>query len=50
MRITTKEIDAIRKAGRYAAGDGLYLEVKDNGSKTWLFRYQFMGRRTQLGL
>ncbi len=49
-RLTAKEVDAIDAAGRYAAGDGLYLDVKPNLSKSWLFRYQFQGKRTQLGL
>ncbi len=49
-RLTAKEVDAIVTAGRYAAGDGLYLDVKPNLSKSWLFRYQFRGKRTQLGL
>ncbi len=49
-RLTAKEVDAIDTAGRYAAGDGLYLDVKPNLSKSWLFRYQFQGKRTQLGL
>ena len=49
-KLTAKEVDAIDVAGRYAAGDGLYLDVKPNLSKSWLFRYQFQGKRTQLGL
>ena len=49
-RLTAKEVDAIDAAGRYAAGDGLYLDIKPNLSKSWLFRYQFQGKRTQLGL
>lgn len=49
-KLTAKEVDAIDTAGRYAAGDGLYLDVKANLSKSWLFRYQFQGKRTQLGL
>ena len=50
VKLTVKEADALTTPGRYAAGDGLYLEIKENGSKAWLFRYQFMGKRTQLGL
>jgi hypothetical protein len=49
-RLTAKEVDAIRVPGRYAVGDGLYLEVKSNLGKSWLYRYQFQGKRTQLGL
>jgi integrase len=50
QKLTAKEVEAISEPGRYAAGDGLYLDVKPNQSKSWLYRYQFQGRRTQLGL
>jgi len=30
--------------------DGLYLEVRPNGSKLWRFRYRFRGREHRLGL
>ena len=49
-RLTAKEVDAIHVPGRYAVGDDLYLEVKPNLGKSWLYRYQFQGKRTQLGL
>ncbi len=31
-------------------GDGLYLEVKPNGSKLWRFRYRFRGQEHRLSL
>lgn len=49
-KLTAREVETIVTPGRYAAGGGLYLDVKRNLSKSWLFRYQFQGRRTQLGL
>ena len=49
-KLTTKAIESLSTPGRYASGDGLYIEVTDTGSKRWLFRYQFRGKRTQLGL
>ena len=49
-KLTVKQIEAIRKPGRYADGDGLYLNVTNNLSMRWEFRYQFHGKRTWLGL
>jgi integrase len=36
--------------GRYAAGDGLYLQVTAGGTKSWIFRYQRDGRAHHMGL
>ena len=49
-KLTTKAIESLSNPGRHADGDGLYIEVTDTGSRRWLFRYQFRGKRTQLGL
>ena len=49
-QMTDIEARAIRKPGRHAAGGGLYLRVAAGGSKQWVFRYQRMGRRHELGL
>lgn len=45
-----KAADALKDAGRYAAGDGLYLCVSKGGRKTWVLRYQHNGRRHDAGL
>jgi integrase len=39
-RLTVVGIRAIKKPGRYADGGGLYLLVKPDGRRTWLFRYR----------
>ena len=39
-RLTVVGIRAIKAAGRYSDGDGLYLLVKPDGRRTWLFRYR----------
>lgn len=39
-RLSVKGIAAIKKPGRYADGEGLYLLVKPDGRRTWLFRYR----------
>ncbi|MBK7663057.1 MAG: DUF4102 domain-containing protein [Sterolibacteriaceae bacterium] len=28
-------------------GDGLFLRIRPNGTKTWLVEYEFNGRRTR---
>src|SRR5829696_6925482 len=38
------------KPGRYRDGRGLYLQVKDTGSKAWVLRYQRQGRERWMGL
>jgi integrase len=38
------------KPGRHADGDGLYLLVKDSGSRSWLLRVQVDGKRRDIGL
>ena len=36
--------------GRHADGGGLYLNVKDGGSRSWLFMYKVSGKRREMGL
>ena len=50
MQLTTFKINTIHHSGRYADGHGLYLIVNHKGSKSWVFRYQFMGKRRDMGL
>lgn len=38
------------KPGLYADGGGLYLQVTENGLKTWIFRFMLHGRRRDMGL
>lgn len=38
------------KPGRYADGQGLYLLVRDSGSRSWVLRTQIDGKRQDLGL
>lgn len=38
------------KAGRHADGDGLYLLVKESGTRSWVFRYMINGKARDLGL
>ncbi len=38
------------KPGRYAVGDGLYLQVTTTGTKSWIVRYQRDGRARHMGI
>lgn len=38
------------KPGMHADGNGLYLAVKEGGTKSWIFRYQLNGRRREMWL
>lgn len=38
------------QVGRYADGNGLYLQIARGGSKSWLFRYSIAGMARQMGL
>ncbi len=38
------------KPGRHADGGGLYLLVKESGSRSWVFRFMLKGKSRDLGL
>ena len=50
MRLTALRITQAKKPARYADGQGLYLQVTDSGTKSWLLRYEFHGRERWMGL
>lgn len=49
-RLTTPEIKALAKPGRYADGGGLYLVVDASGARRWIFLFRWAGRRQEMGL
>ena len=49
-RLTAAAVRNITKPGRHADGEGLYLNVRGSGSKSWLQRVNVGGRRRELGL
>ena len=49
-RLTAVKANALKRAGYHADGGGLYLRIKDGGSKSWVFRYMIAGRRRDAGL
>lgn len=50
QRLTALKVEKLKQPGRYADGDGLYLQIGPNGAKAWLFRYQLDGRERFMGL
>jgi hypothetical protein len=49
-KLTASQVRTIRQPGRYGDGDGLLLNVKPSGAKSWLLRLQANGRRRDYGL
>ena len=48
--LTAVAVSKMSKPGRYAAGDGVYLQVSQAGTKAWVFRYQRQGKARHMGL
>ncbi len=48
--LSTKFVRAVARAGRYCDGQGLYLDVRPSGSRSWVQRIAIRGRRRELGL
>src|SRR5262245_4927775 len=49
-RLTTVKVNALRKPGLFADGDGLYLQITPTGSKSWVFRFKANARARDMGL
>lgn len=49
-RLTAVEVRNLSKPGRYGDGQGLYLDIAEDGVKRWLLRFQMRGRRRDMGL
>lgn len=50
MKLTATKVKALNSPGRYADGNGLYLQVAKQGTKSWIYRFQLNGKRRELGL
>jgi hypothetical protein len=48
--LTARAIEAAKESGRYSDGNGLYLVVRDGGSKQWMFLYRREGKLKEMGL
>ncbi|MFT4275697.1 MAG: tyrosine-type recombinase/integrase [Rhodopseudomonas sp.] len=49
-KLTVKTIEHLSRRGMHADGGGLYLQIAEGGSKSWLFRYKLHGRTHWHGL
>jgi integrase len=49
-QLSPRSVATKTSRGRYADGGGLYLQVSDNGAKSWLFRFMLNGKARQMGL
>jgi integrase len=43
-------IAALNKPGRYAVGDGAYLQISKWHTRSWIFRYERLGKGYNMGL
>ncbi len=50
LRLSQKAVVNKRTPGYYPDGGGLYLQVSESGSKSWLFRFALNGKERQMGL
>lgn len=49
-KLTAKQIANLTTPGTYEDGDGLRLQIKPNGKKYWVLRFQLSGKRREMGL
>jgi integrase len=48
--LTARTIETAKNPGRYSDGNGLYLVVRQGGSKQWVFLYRCEGKLKEMGL
>jgi integrase len=49
-KLNPLQVKNLKEPGRYSDGDGLLLEVRPGGSKSWIVRLQSNGKRRDYGL
>ena len=49
-RLTARKVETIKTPGYLKDGGGLFLQVGESGSKSWIFEFRFAGRRRAAGL
>jgi integrase len=49
-RLSAVKVASLKQRGMYADGGGLYLQVSENGSRSWIFRFKQNGRSRDMGL
>jgi integrase len=50
LQLTARTIDAAKEPGHYGDGSGLYLQVSDYGTRSWVFRYKLNAKAREMGL
>lgn len=48
--LSAREVEAIREEGMHWIDDNLYLQIRPQGTRSWLFRYWVEGKPKVLGL
>jgi integrase len=48
--LTARQVETRKAPGLIADGGGLYLQIAPTGARTWIYRYQIVGRRRDMGL
>ena len=49
-RLTARKVETVKTPGYLKDGGGLFLQVGETGSKSWIFTFRFAGRRREMGL
>jgi integrase len=49
-RMTPRAITSLRRHGRHRVSDNLYLQIGEDGRRSWVFRYQHGGKAHMMGL
>jgi len=49
-RLSSLKVAALKTPGLHADGNGLYLQVTDAGSRSWIFRFQIDGKQRNMGI
>jgi integrase len=50
MKISATKVATLKEPGRYAVGDGVYLQITGDSGRSWIFRYQRAGKARHMGL
>lgn len=48
--LSSREVDALREVGMHWISDNLYLQIREQGTRSWLFRYWVDGKPKVIGL
>jgi integrase len=48
--VTALAVAKLRRPGRHRCGNNLYLQIGENGARSWIVRYQFGGRARHMGI